>query len=159
KTFGKLLAQIERDPPPLPSVLNAAIDPALEAIILKALAKAPEHRFATAGALADALDAYSRGEREAIVAKHGAAAKQAGELTGPYIPADESTPLVSPAKTAPRRPRRIAIAAGVIGVSLLALLTWVIYQQTKNPSGETGNNRDTQAPGPKKYPPEPIDFL
>jgi hypothetical protein len=158
KTFGKLLAQIERDPPPLPSALNAAIDPALEAIILTALAKAPEQRFATAGALADALDAYAQGERDAIMAKH-AVAKQAGELTGPYIPADESTPLaVAGAKTAARRPRRIAIAAGGIGISLLALLAWVIFVRTNNPPPRGDNGLGDQPTVPTRDPPKPVAF-
>jgi uncharacterized protein (TIGR03067 family) len=150
KTFGKLLAQIERDPPPLPAVLNPEIDLALEAIILRALAKAPEDRFATAGALADALDAYSKGERDGIVAKYGA--RQDAQLTGPYTSEAERTrPAGTAAKTAPRRPRWIAMAAGVIGIALLALLAWIIYQQTDNPA--TGEAKKKPEPLP------PIDFL
>src|SRR5206468_213403 len=41
KSFGKLIARIERDPPPPPSELNPNVDPALESIILKCLAKSP----------------------------------------------------------------------------------------------------------------------
>jgi serine/threonine protein kinase len=157
KTFGKLLAQIERDPPPVPSALNPAIDAALEAILLKTLGKAPEQRFATAGALADALDACAQGEREAIVARQ-AAARQSAELTGPYIPADESTPPVSRMKTAPRHPRRIAMAAGVIGVSLLALLAWVIHKQSDNRDGGVAKQVPDQPAGPKQDPPKPVAF-
>ena len=58
RTFGKLLAQIERDPAPQPQTLNPAVDERLSGIILKALAKVPEERFASAKALADVLDAY-----------------------------------------------------------------------------------------------------
>ncbi|MBX9624344.1 MAG: serine/threonine protein kinase [Gemmataceae bacterium] len=62
RSFGKLLAQIVRDPPAPPSGFNPAVDPALDALILTALEKEPGRRFATAGALADALDATTRGE-------------------------------------------------------------------------------------------------
>src|SRR5262245_7452778 len=84
KSFGKLVAQIERDPPPVPSRLNGEIDPALEAILFTALEKEPDQRFATAGAFADALDAYLRGERDALVARYGAAVQRAADMTGPY---------------------------------------------------------------------------
>jgi serine/threonine protein kinase len=56
QTFGKLIAQIERDPPPRPSALNACIEPAIEHVILKALEKQPQLRYASANAFADALD-------------------------------------------------------------------------------------------------------
>jgi hypothetical protein len=159
KTFGKLLAQIERDPPPLPSALNPAIDPELEAFILTALAKDPQQRFGTAGALADALDAYAQGERDVLVTKHGAA-EQAGALTGPYIPADESIPPAgAAAKTATRRPRRIAIAAGVVGVGLLGLLAWVVSMRTDTPPAGGENGLGNQPTDPKRDPAKPIDFL
>ncbi|MEW6577864.1 MAG: protein kinase [Chloroflexota bacterium] len=51
-----LIQQVKRAPRP-PRELNPAISPALEAAILKALAKQPEDRFDTARAMADALGA------------------------------------------------------------------------------------------------------
>ena len=147
----------------LPSALNADIDPALDAIIFTALAKDPQQRFATAGALADALDAYAKGDHDALVAKHGAA-KQAAELTGPYIPADEATSFLSPAKRTRRRPHRIAMAAGVIGGSLLALLAWVIYEQINAPAPSDASKPPAQ-PAPSNQPahskrksPKPVEF-
>jgi serine/threonine protein kinase len=62
RTFGKLLAQIERDAVPSPRTINPEIDERLNCIILKALAKAPEERFPSAAALADALDGFLRGD-------------------------------------------------------------------------------------------------
>ena len=43
------------DPPPPPSQLNSKIGPALEAVLLQALSKAPADRYQTAGELAAAL--------------------------------------------------------------------------------------------------------
>jgi serine/threonine protein kinase len=58
RTFGELLAQIMRDPPPLPSALAPDVPPALDALILTALAKDPSDRFPSAAAFADALEAF-----------------------------------------------------------------------------------------------------
>ncbi len=114
-TFGKLLAQIERDPPPPPSSFNPAIDPALEVLIFTALEKDPDYRFATAAALANALDDYSKGDRAA----------------GMTAPGDRPTQTyVNPAKPPTRRSRWPAVAAGVLGVVLLALLGGAIYVAT-----------------------------
>jgi serine/threonine protein kinase len=62
KSFGMLVAQIVRDMPPSPSRLNPGVSDGLEAVILKALEKEPSDRFASAAALANALDSVQRGE-------------------------------------------------------------------------------------------------
>lgn len=49
-------------PPRRPRDLNPGVPPALEAIILRAMAKVPAERFPSAGALAQALRACARGE-------------------------------------------------------------------------------------------------
>ncbi len=57
---GVALQQVQ-DEPPLPSELNPNIDPALEDIILCALAKNPANRFATANDMRLALNDYLAG--------------------------------------------------------------------------------------------------
>jgi serine/threonine-protein kinase len=57
-----LLAQVVEDSPPAPRQLNAAIPRDLEAVCLKALAKRPNDRYASAAELAADLRAFSRGD-------------------------------------------------------------------------------------------------
>jgi Protein kinase domain/Bacterial tandem repeat domain 1 len=113
KTFGKLLAQIERDPPPRPSVLNPAVDEALEAIVLKALAKAPADRFASAREFADALECYQHGDHAGVISRY----------SGPYRIPDttsefQTSLLTVPTKTSkPRRTGRwVALAVALFAV-------------------------------------------
>ncbi|MCI0683424.1 MAG: serine/threonine protein kinase [Gemmataceae bacterium] len=60
--LGKLLAQIDSAAPPPPTTLRPDLEPALEAICLRALAKRPADRFADMAELAGALDDYARGK-------------------------------------------------------------------------------------------------
>ncbi|HUE69396.1 MAG TPA: serine/threonine-protein kinase [Pirellulaceae bacterium] len=57
----QLLARLSHDEPPLPRQWNPAIDYDLETILLKAMAKAPEERFATAQSLAEDLERFLTG--------------------------------------------------------------------------------------------------
>jgi len=54
-------------PPTPPTEINSAISPALESVILKALEKEPEKRYASGLALADALDAALKQKPETVV--------------------------------------------------------------------------------------------
>jgi eukaryotic-like serine/threonine-protein kinase len=55
--FAELALKQLHDPPPRPSRLRSAVPPELEEIILRALAKEPEARFATAREMREALEA------------------------------------------------------------------------------------------------------
>ncbi len=56
-----LMGVLGRDPP-LPRQLNPRIPRSLELVCLKCLAKSPDDRFESAGALAEALERFARGE-------------------------------------------------------------------------------------------------
>lgn len=71
-SFGTLIAQIVSDPPPPPSALRPDLDPALEAVCLRALAKNPADRYPSMKDFAAALDQWRRGAAPAPPA--GAAA-------------------------------------------------------------------------------------
>jgi hypothetical protein len=119
RTFGKLLAQIERDDPPPPQSINAQVDERLGGIILQALAKAPEDRFASAAEWADALDAYLAGAPALAGTR---VARQLVETT------DWKTPRASAAASRPRFWKNVAL--GALGVFLAGLLSVFVYVST-----------------------------
>ena len=55
-----VLARVMNDDPPPPRRLRPDVDPALEAICLRAMAKKPDARYPDADAFAEALDAWAR---------------------------------------------------------------------------------------------------
>jgi hypothetical protein len=59
-TVYELMYHHSQTPPPVPSSLHPAIDAQLDALVLKAMAKDPAERFASAQAFADSLDDYLR---------------------------------------------------------------------------------------------------
>ncbi|HEX5270356.1 MAG TPA: serine/threonine-protein kinase [Gemmataceae bacterium] len=61
-TPGELLAKVVGAPPPKPREINAAVPPDLQTICLKALAKEPARRFATAEDFAEELGRWLRQE-------------------------------------------------------------------------------------------------
>lgn len=64
KTFMETIRKVQEEAPIFPRVLNARVDPGLEAICLKCLEKLPEDRYPTAEALAEDLARFVRGEYE-----------------------------------------------------------------------------------------------
>ncbi|MEK7312827.1 MAG: serine/threonine-protein kinase, partial [Chloroflexota bacterium] len=99
-----------QDPLPMPSLLNPALPDAVERVILKALAKSPADRFATAGEMVRAL-------------------KAAIPEVAPSIPAPTVLPLVTPTIQAaplpqPKKaglPKWMSAAIGVGAVLCLVL--------------------------------------
>ena len=59
---GEILRRVQRGEFPRPRHLDPSIDPALEAICLKAMATQPENRYATARALADEVERWMADE-------------------------------------------------------------------------------------------------
>ncbi|MBI4179078.1 serine/threonine protein kinase, partial [bacterium] len=57
----------EKEDSPAPSTIQRAVDPVLEIICMKAMRKNPKHRYASAGAMAEDVERYLKGEK--ILAK------------------------------------------------------------------------------------------
>ncbi|HEX4071946.1 MAG TPA: serine/threonine-protein kinase [Planctomycetaceae bacterium] len=67
-SIASVLGQIVTVAPKKPSTIVRSVDPALEAICLKMLAKRPEDRFGSMRDVANALDAYLAGRPTGVVA-------------------------------------------------------------------------------------------
>ena len=67
-SIASVMGQIIAVAPKKPSSHREELDPALEAICLKMLAKRPEDRFASMCDVANALDAYLAGRPTGVVA-------------------------------------------------------------------------------------------
>ena len=134
------------EPPPLPRELRPEINPELEAVILKALAKKAEERYPTGAALAEALDQSLKARSAAsLLAKRSTTPRQTipqlvalklGQQPLPPIPAavvapthplaEESKPaevVVSPTN---KRPLIFTGAAIGLGLLLIALFCFIL---------------------------------
>jgi predicted Ser/Thr protein kinase len=112
--LGTLLAQIVLDPPPPPSRWRPDLDPAVERVCLRALAKQPADRFPSMRAFAEALDACLRGEPPS----------DATPPPAPTILAEVAPLAESPTATA--RPRRRSGWKVFFGCAALSVLTVVV---------------------------------
>ncbi len=113
------MMQVTRTPRP-PRELRPQLSPALEAVILKAMAKKPENRYPSAAALADALDAALRpgapARKRAPARRRSAPAKAAETAPAPETKVvrpprrtggrKKAADAALPAETAPAAPRR-----------------------------------------------------
>jgi hypothetical protein len=99
------------DTPPPPRKVNPAVSPAVEAVILKAMVKKPEERYASAGELARAL-------RAAWSDELAAASAEATQSLLQVPVADRRAATASQ----PRRVSPAGIAGGIVVVVLLARL-------------------------------------
>jgi hypothetical protein len=119
RPLPQLAASILRGKPARPRALRPKIDPALESICLKAIAKRPEDRFRSARELENALSAYLRSTEE--IDRYSRVRSQAVNLVS-Y--------LVLPPLSAARRLKLIAgrLIVAAIAVAALVIIPYLVVQ-------------------------------
>ncbi|MEJ3744592.1 serine/threonine-protein kinase [Actinomycetes bacterium KLBMP 9797] len=111
------LARLDSEPAPLPDDVPEPV----RAVVMRALAREPEDRYPSAGALADAMAAAGSGTPLAVTAPL-AAAGAAGAATVPTPAAGPGTTSSMPAAATARRHRTWALAGGALLVGVAVAL-------------------------------------
>jgi eukaryotic-like serine/threonine-protein kinase len=131
--FAAQARQHVEDPPPRASLRNPTLPAALDAVLMRGMAKRPERRFASAHELVDAIDAAlvpTRPLAGTVPARSLAGTVPARSLVG-TVPARSASraSALPPARAVADSPRRAgrtrmaaagALAAGLIGVAVAA---------------------------------------
>ena len=127
--LGTLMANILMDPPPLPSLSRPDLDPSLEMICLKALAKAPQDRFPSMAAFAAALTDFLNDQTVQITSPvWPVRATTAPPLVVPAV-ATDATQVASSTTPVPVPPPRTGMGCGrfLLGCGLiLALIVGIV---------------------------------
>ena len=108
------LKQVSVEPTP-PSALNPAVTPALEAVVMRSLAKEPAARFANADEFIAALQQAREGIAPPPAFNGAPPTQDAAALLVPPVGAEED-----PRDAARRRKRAVWIAAGVVLLAIVA---------------------------------------
>jgi serine/threonine protein kinase len=144
--FAVLGLKLARDPTP-PSAHRPGLDPRLEAICLRAMARRPEDRYATMDALAAALTEYLRGSRTAAPPRPAPPSTEmelsslplrqsatASIAVPPPSTGEATDPVLAPRGRAARsRWRRAGLGFAAV-VVLAGLLAGVVLLRTRLPS-------------------------
>jgi serine/threonine-protein kinase len=94
------------DPPPPPSAVRPGIHPALEAVVMRGLAKQPSQRFADADEFIAALEGVRRQIQTGV-----AQGQDTMMFAGPVAATEDAPPVVPVADGEPRRRRRVPFVA------------------------------------------------
>jgi hypothetical protein len=149
-TAEAMVHKHEHEPPPSPRQLNPAIPSAFERALLKALAKSPEDRFASAAAFAVAIRQAlpEGGEADAALPRPTAAAVGA---------ATSRATLDAAATVAIRRQwPSLALAVGAIALGVVLLAVWVYGGYVTSPDSErAGSSSSPATPAAAAVAPKP----
>ena len=118
-----------REHPPAPREINPGIPPDLEAIILKCMAKSPEHRYASGDELRMDLMRFREGRAVAAVLQPTGQNPAVGATTTmAAVGATQAVPMVGPAPLASEPPEsRTPVYVGILLILLAALAVVVLF--------------------------------
>jgi serine/threonine-protein kinase len=133
-----------REEPPKPTVVNPDVPVALENIILTAMAKSPDGRYASADDMRADLARFRRGEQTAAVPLMAVPVHTADvTVVNPQMDKvyDRTTVgTVVPSPTIPQAPRRSAAPFVLVLIGLLVLLAGLGYLLARQLSGDDGGS-------------------
>jgi serine/threonine-protein kinase len=139
---GTALARLHQEPM-RPRHVRAGISKPIEDVVLRAMARMPADRYATAGALRAALLAAARGEvvPETLGAPTGAVDSTVAVFSPPIPPVDRTPPGGAPSHAASRRPRRRMMPAALALLIVAALIVAAVLisggNRTPGPVGSS----------------------
>ena len=137
--LGVAMQQINQ-PPPLPSSINRTIPPAVEAIALKALAKNPAERYASAAEMKAAADAARSGAAEPHPPGPTCRPSDADHRRRPVPPpgvirqTTRPTPVVATAAPTPATGRTTQRLLWIVAAALVALAAFAAARYIANGS-------------------------
>jgi hypothetical protein len=125
-TTAVISGHLTRQPPP-PRELVPDLPPALDAVVLQALAKQPEHRFRSAGVFAQALRSAADDLEPGLVRVASAARDAAAPaFSGISLPASGTTTLVSPAALTAGQQVAKYLPVALAGLGLLLVVSLIL---------------------------------
>lgn len=118
---GKVLAALLTETPPRPREIAPHVSPAAEAVILRAIARDPNERYADMRAFAGAIEALKEdAERQTAIST---LPPPPAAFVAPEVPAPPSAPTPSPPQQAAAvRPVRLALWVGSLFLIALAIV-------------------------------------
>jgi tRNA A-37 threonylcarbamoyl transferase component Bud32 len=137
-----LRAHLVTPPPKLADVTPGAfVEPALEALVARALAKTPAERFGTAREMIDALDKLPPASMRRVAGAAPAAARILASEPTVRAPSEDMV-RTSVARPRPPAARRVPVLLSVpllaiVGVSVWALVSWARSGETTLPDAPT----------------------